>query len=85
MALILTQHARDNMALYSLDPAWIEATIARPQHVDRDPDDAALIRAWRRIPERGGRALRVVYRPAAADMVVVTAFFDRGATRWLPT
>ncbi|HEY2617704.1 MAG TPA: DUF4258 domain-containing protein [Acetobacteraceae bacterium] len=84
MALILTKHARDNLALYNLDPAWIEATIAGPQHADRDPEDSALIRAWRRIPERGGRALRVVYRPVSADMVVVTAFFDRGVTRWLP-
>jgi hypothetical protein len=84
MALILTKHARDNVALYNLDPAWIEATITSPQHTDRDPDDAILLRAWRRIPEHGGRALRVVYRLAGADMVVVTAFFDRGVTRWLP-
>jgi hypothetical protein len=48
MALILTKHARDNVALYNLDPAWIEATIAGPQHADRDPEDSALIRAWRR-------------------------------------
>ena len=45
MALILTKHARDNVALYGLDPTWIEATIAGPQHVDRDPADATLIRA----------------------------------------
>jgi hypothetical protein len=84
MALILTKHARDNVVLYNLDPAWIEATITNPRHADHDPDDAMLLRAWRRIPERGGRVLRVVYRPAGADMVVVTAFFDRGVTRWLP-
>ena len=85
MALILTKHARDHVLLYNLDPAWIEATITSPQHSERDPDDPALMRAWRRVPERGGRALRVVYRLETADMVVVTAFFDRGATRWLPT
>jgi hypothetical protein len=83
--LIFTKHAQDNVALYHLDPIWIEATIAGPQHTDRDPGDPTLIRAWRRIPDRGGRALRVVYRPVATDMVVVTAFFDRGARRWLPT
>lgn len=85
MALILTKHAQDNVALYGLDPIWIEAVLVAPQHADRDPADPVLFRVWRRIPERGGRALRVVYRPAGADMVVVTAFFDRGATRWLPT
>jgi hypothetical protein len=83
MALILTKHARDNVALYNLDLAWIEATITSPQYADHDPHDARLLRAWRRIQERGGRALRVVYRPAGADMLVVTAFFDRGVTRWL--
>jgi hypothetical protein len=84
MALILTKHAQDNVALYNLDPAWIEATITNPQHTDHDPSDTMLLRAWRRISERAERALRVVYRPAGADMVVVTAFFDRGASRWLP-
>jgi hypothetical protein len=50
-----------------------------------DPHDPTLSRAWRRIPKRGGRVLRVVFRPAEeADIVVVTVFFDRGARRWLP-
>jgi hypothetical protein len=83
--LILTKHAQQNIARDRLDPAWIAATITRPQHTDRDPKDATLTRAWRRIPERGGHALRVVFRPAGADIVVMTAFFDRGARRWLPT
>ena len=83
--LILTKHAAQNIARDRLDLAWIEATVTRPQHTDRDPNDATLARAWRRIPERGGRALRVVFRSAGADIVVVTVFFDRGARRWLPT
>lgn len=83
--LILTKHAQQNVARDRLDLAWIEATITRPQHVDRDPNDATLARAWRRIPQRSGRVLRVVFHPAGADIVVVTAFFDRGARRWLPT
>jgi hypothetical protein len=82
--LILTKHAQQNVARDGLDPAWVEATITRPQHTDRDPADATLTRAWRRIPQRGGRVLWVVFRPAGADIVVVTAFFDRGARRWLP-
>jgi hypothetical protein len=82
--LILTKHAGEKVALDNIDVAWIEATIARPQYTDRDPRDATLTRAWRRIPELGGRPLRVVYYPAGADIVVVTALFDRGARRWLP-
>ncbi len=82
--LILTMHAQQKVARFRLDLAWIEATIASPQHIDGDPDDATLVHAWRRIPERDGRALRVVFRSAGTDIVVVTAFFDRGARRWLP-
>jgi Cft2 family RNA processing exonuclease len=83
--LILTKHAREKAALDNIDVAWIEATIASPQHTDRDPRDATLTRAWRRVPEPGGRPLRVVYYLVEADIVVVTALFDRGAKRWLPT
>ena len=83
--LILTKHAQQNVARDGLDLAWIEATITTPQHADRDPKDATIRRAWRSIPQRGGRVLRVVFRPAGADIVVVTAFFDRGARRWLQT
>jgi len=81
--LILTKHAQQNVARDRLDLAWIEATITSPQHQDRDPTDITLKRAWRSIPQRGGRVLRVVFRPAGADIVVVTAFFDRGPKRWL--
>jgi hypothetical protein len=83
--LILTRHAQLNVARDRLDPAWIEATITKPQRADRDPKDAPLTRAWRNIPERGGRALRGVFRPLGADILVITVFFDRGARRWLPT
>ena len=83
--LILTKHAQQNVARDGLDLAWIEATITKRQHEDRDPKDATLRRAWRSVPQRGGHVLRVVFRPAGTDIVVVTAFFDRGARRWLPT
>ena len=82
--LILTKHAHDKIAFHGLNPAWIEATITNPEHTDRDPRDASLTRAWRRFPELGGRILRVVFRPAGTDIVVVTVTFDRGARRWLP-
>jgi hypothetical protein len=83
--LILPKHAQQNVARDRLDLAWIAATITTPQHADRDPKDATLARAWRRIPQRSGRVLPVVFRPAGADIVVLAAFFDREARRWLPT
>jgi hypothetical protein len=82
--LILTRHARDNIARDAIDPAWIETTVRQPAALMLDPHDPTLSRAWRRIPQRGGRVLRVVFRAAGADIVVVTVFADRGARRWLP-
>jgi hypothetical protein len=82
--LILTRHARDNIVRDAIDLVWIETTVRQPTALMLDPHDPTLIRAWRGIPERGGRVLRVVFRPAGADIVVVTVFFDRGARRWLP-
>ena len=84
MALILTRHARDRMALYGIKEAWIEATILQPEHTTPNPRDPTLTRSWRRIPELGGQAIRVVFYAAGADFVIVTAFLDRGARRWLP-
>ena len=85
MALILTKHAQEKIAREGFDLSWIEATITAPERTAPDPDDPTLTRAWRRIPQRGGRVLRVVFRPAGADVVVVSVFLDRGAKRWLPT
>ena len=82
--LILTRHARDNIVRDAINSAWIETTVRQPTALMVDPHDPTLSRAWRRIPERSGRVLRVVFRPAGADIVVVTVFFDRGARRWLP-
>jgi hypothetical protein len=57
----------------------------KPEHSMPDPDDPALTLAWRRIPELGGRFVRVVYYASAADFVIITPFPDRGAPRrWGP-
>jgi hypothetical protein len=82
--LILTGHARDNIVRDAIDPAWIETTVRSRTALMVDPHDPSLSRAWRRISERGGRALRVVFRLAGADIVVVTVFLIRGVRRWLP-
>jgi Domain of unknown function (DUF4258) len=84
MALILTVHARLRMHQRGIAMAWIEATVQQPSHIEPDPNDPALMRARRRIPQHGNRILRVVYRPAGLDAEVITIVFDRGAERWLP-
>lgn len=82
--LILTDHTQRRMARRKIPIAWVAATVMQqPERLEPDPAPA-LTRAWRRIPEPGGRALRVVFRPSVRDIVVVTVTLDRGAHRWLP-
>jgi hypothetical protein len=60
--------------------SWIEATVTSPDKVEPDPDPA-LTRSFKAIVDFGGRILRVVHRQDGADILVLTAFFDRGARR----
>jgi hypothetical protein len=72
-----TRHAKDNIVDRRLSRSWIETTILRPDIVEADPNRPGLFRAWRRVPERGGLWLRVVYVLAGDTARVITAFFDR--------
>lgn len=81
MALILSVHAAEGLAVRKLHLEWLERTIQFPERTGPDPRDHTLIRSYRAIPEAGGRMLRVVHRAAGPDILVVTAFFDRGARR----
>lgn len=69
------------MAERGIEMSWVERTLDAPERVEADPGDPSLLRAFGAIPERDGRILRVVYRPAGGAAFVVTAFFDRGARR----
>lgn len=71
-------HAEEALAERGIDRAWIEAAIARPDRTEPDPRPGRT-RSYRAIPEFGGRVLRVVHRPAGADIMVITVHFDRGA------
>lgn len=83
--LIFTAHAQHRMTMRQIERAWIQATIDQPERSEPDPRDRTLTRAWRRIPERGNRVLRVVFRRSGDDIVVVSCVFDRGARRrWQP-
>lgn len=56
---------------------WVERTLATPELVRPDPDDAAVERRFRRIPEFDGRVLRVAVNTTVEPMRVVSVFFDR--------
>jgi len=52
---------------------WIHRTIAAPEKEEVQAD--GRFRRWRRIPEAGGRILRVVLLPDGET--IHNAFFDR--------
>jgi hypothetical protein len=81
MPIRLTMHAREVIEDRGLSVAWVEATVTAPESTQADPLDPTLTRAFRSIPEAAGRILRVVYRHAGDETVIVTAHFDRGASR----
>jgi hypothetical protein len=54
--------------------SWITRVVAHPEHEVMQDD--GRIRRWARIPEAGGRWLRVV--TLADGETVHNAFFDRG-------
>jgi hypothetical protein len=56
----LTQHAEDMLRERAIEADWVEQTVRNPESVEKDPVRPATIRAFRRIPERDSRVLRVV-------------------------
>lgn len=77
MKFELTQHARKALDEREIPVEWMERTLSAPELVLPDPEDAAVERRYRRIPEFGGRVLRVVVNTAVDPNRVVSVFFDR--------
>jgi Domain of unknown function (DUF4258) len=75
-----TAHAADQMENRGIARSWVEAVLSAPERTEPDPR-SGRIRLYRAIPEFGGRILRVVVETKDADVEVVTARVDRGATR----
>ena len=76
-SFVFTQHAQDVIDARGIDPAWVALTLGLPEATLRDARDPQLTHALRRIPEHGGRVLRVVYTRRTDPPRVVTAYFDR--------
>jgi len=56
---------------------WLERAFAAPEFVERDVFDEDLEHRLARIPEFGGRTLRVIVNARALPPRIVTAYFDR--------
>ena len=74
----LTRHARERVRERKIELAWIERALTRPDRTEPDEVDPDLEHRLAIIPEKGGGVLRVVCRPGADPLRVVTAHFDRG-------
>jgi hypothetical protein len=78
--LSFTPHALVALSARQLEREWIERTLDEPDWWASDPYPER-IRAFKVIPERENRILRVVYLHTGAEIRVVTAFFDRNAKK----
>ena len=77
MKFELTKHAKKVLTEREIPFEWLERTLAAPKLVLPDPDDAAVERRFRRIPEFGNRVLRVAVNTAVEPNRVVSVFLDR--------
>lgn len=81
MKVVYGTHALDTLAERAIERAWVERTLSSPESVEPDPIHPDRMRAFRALPERDGRVLRVVYVPIPGGARVVTMFLDRGRRR----
>lgn len=73
----LTKHAQKALDEREIRLEWMDRTLSAPELVLNDPDSAVVERHYRRIPEFGGRVLRVVVDTSVEPNRVVSVFFDR--------
>jgi hypothetical protein len=78
---VFSKHAADMIAEREIERAWVEETVSNPEIFEVDPYRPGVKRAFRRIPERGDRYLRVAYTEIEGAIKVITLFLDRGKRR----
>jgi hypothetical protein len=78
--LHLTAHAENMRLERGIRRQWVGMTLLDPDWITPDPRPERM-RAFKLIPEAGGKILRVVYEQAGDEYRVVTVFFDRNAKK----
>ena len=73
----LSAHAAVVMTERLIKREWLDRVLAHPELVEKDRDDPEITHALGKIPEHGGRVLRVVYNGTRKPMKIVTVYFDR--------
>ncbi len=77
LILEYTRHAVHVMEVRVISKEWVELAVTEPALRTPDPSDPEVERFFRRIPERGGRVLRVAVNTRVTPWRVVSVFFDR--------
>ena len=77
MRYILSRHAEKVIDERGILLEWVERTLNAPELTECDPEGTELRRYYCRIPEFGGRVLRVVLNETIDPPRVVSVFFDR--------
>jgi hypothetical protein len=77
MNYALTEHAKKMLTEREIPLEWLVRVLNEPVLREPDPDDAALERRYRPIPEFEGWVLRVVVNATVEPIRVVSVFFDR--------
>jgi hypothetical protein len=76
-----SHHALAMLAERGIGREWVERTLLSPDVVEPDPRHPGRLRAFKALPERDGRILRVVYVRTGEDYRIITLFLDRGRQR----
>lgn len=75
--LEFTEHAVHAMAERRILVEWVERAVTEPMLRAPDLNDFEIERFFCKIPEKGGRVLRVAVNIRVAPWRVVSVFFDR--------
>ena len=78
---IYSDHANEMLAERGLEREWVERTLLSPDVIESDPKHPDRVRAYKALPERDGRVLRVVYVGSGEAYRVITLFLDRSRRR----
>ena len=73
--LTFTTHARTMMHERMIQEDWVTNTVNSPDSMEeRRADEKHHLK---KIPEAGGKTLRVIINPSTSPPRVITVFFDR--------
>lgn len=75
----VSAHARQMLQERNIRDVWLQLTLSDPDRLEEKQD--GTVHYIKRIPEHGGRYLRVVVSLQGGQRRVVTAFFDRRLRR----